>query len=102
MAKAELLRVQEVCEAYRLIGECRDLGSDPALWHCRMLEGLCRLIGAPVASAGEGRWVRPYGLPVVISAFDAGLDACGRERYVAYHRELGPGGDPIFRALQGI
>jgi hypothetical protein len=31
MPKAELLRVQDVRDAYRLIGECRDLGSDPAL-----------------------------------------------------------------------
>ena len=28
MAKSDLLRFQDVRDAYRLIGECRDLGSD--------------------------------------------------------------------------
>src|SRR5437867_2073605 len=63
MAKAELLRVQDVRDAYRLIGDCRDLGSDPALWHRRMLEALCRLIGVPAAVGGEGRWIRPHRRP---------------------------------------
>ena len=99
MAKSDLLRVQDVRDAYRLIGECRDLGSDPALWHRRMLEGLCPLIGVPVAVGGEGRWKPPL---EAISAFEVGLDARGRELYTAYHRELGPDGDPIFRALRHL
>jgi len=99
MAKADLLRVQDVRDAYRLIGECRDLGRDPALWQSRMLEGLCSLIGVPVAVGGEGRWNPPLD---VISAFDVGLDARGHDLYMAYHRELGPGGDPIFRALRNL
>jgi len=102
MAKSDLLRVQDVRDAYRLIGESRDLGSDPALWHRQMLEGLCRLIGAPVAAGGEGRWIRPHRAVEAISAFEAGLDSRGRELYMAYMRDLGPGGDPIFRALQHV
>jgi DNA-binding CsgD family transcriptional regulator len=102
MAKSDILRVQDVRDAYRLIGDCRDLGSDPALWHVRMLEGLCRLIGVPVAVGGEGRWIRPHPPVEVISAFDVGLDSRGREVYAAYQREVGPGGDPIFRALQHL
>jgi DNA-binding NarL/FixJ family response regulator len=96
MGKSDLLRVQDVRDAYRLIGECRDLGSDHALWHSRMLEGVCRLIGAPSATGGEGRWVRQ------ISAFDAGLDARTRELYSAYRRELGPAGNPIWTALRNV
>jgi DNA-binding CsgD family transcriptional regulator len=99
MAKSDVLRVQDVRDAYRLIGECRDLGSDPALWHRRMLEGLCRLIGVPVAAGGEGRWNASL---EVISAFDVGLDARGHDLYLAYHRELGPGGDPIFGAMRHL
>jgi DNA-binding CsgD family transcriptional regulator len=76
MGKADSLRVQDVRDAYRLIGECRDLGRDPALWQRRMLEGVCPL--------------------------DVGLDARGHGLYTAYHRELGPGGDPIFRALRNL
>jgi DNA-binding CsgD family transcriptional regulator len=102
MEKADLLRVQDVRDAYRLIGECRDLGSDPGLWHQRMLDGLCRLVGAPVAAGGEGRWVRPHSPIEVISAFDAGLDARGRALYMVSLREVGPDGDPIFRALRHV
>ena len=48
MRKSDLLRVQDVRDTYRLIGDCRDLGSEPALWQLRMLAGLCQLVGAPV------------------------------------------------------
>lgn len=97
-----LLRARDVRDAYRLIGECRDLGSDPALWHARMLQGLQRLIGVPVTDGGEGRWLRPHSPLKVISAFEIGLDARGRDLYMAYHREIGPDGDPMFRALRPI
>jgi hypothetical protein len=39
MTKADLLGVNDVRDAYRLIGECRDLGGDPVLWQQRMFEG---------------------------------------------------------------
>ena len=93
MAKSDLLRFQDVRDAYRLIGECRDLGGDPALWLRRMLEGLCRIIGAPAAAGGEGR-------VGAIPVFDTGFDPSGHERLMAYTHELGPQADPIFCALQ--
>jgi DNA-binding CsgD family transcriptional regulator len=99
MAKSDLLRSQDVRDAYRLIGECRDLGRDPALWHRRMLEGVCRLIGAPAATGGEGLWARRDRPLVVVSAFESGLDARARERYGAYVREVGPSADPFFRTF---
>jgi DNA-binding CsgD family transcriptional regulator len=102
MSKSDLLRIQDVRDAYRLIGECRDLGGDPALWQRRMLEGACRLFGVPVADGGEGRWIRPHHAVEVFSAFNVGLDSRGRELYMAYHRDLGPRGDPIFQALQHV
>jgi DNA-binding CsgD family transcriptional regulator len=95
MAKSDLLRFQDVRDAYRLIGECRDLGGDPALWQRRTLEGLCRLIGAPAAAGGVGR-------VGVISVFDTGFDPSGHERLMAYTHELGPQADPILRALQHV
>jgi hypothetical protein len=45
MAKTDLLRVSDVREAYRLIGECRDHGSDPAAWQAHMFQGLSRMFG---------------------------------------------------------
>jgi DNA-binding CsgD family transcriptional regulator len=102
MTRSGLLRLQDVRDAYRLIGDCRDLGSDPALWHRRMFEGLCQLIGAKAVTGGEGLWPRPHRPVVPLSAFDAGLDARGRERYMAFMREQGPAASPIFRALQRL
>jgi DNA-binding CsgD family transcriptional regulator len=101
MGTSDLLRVQDVRDAYRLIGECRDLGSDAALWHSRMLEGVCRLTGAP-ALGGEGRWVQPISTVEAISAFDSGLDARARELYIRYRRELKPAGNPIWRVLRNV
>jgi len=102
MTKSDLLRVQDVRDAYRLIGECRDLGSDPTLWQRRMVDGLRRLVGVPVVAGGEGRWTRPRNGGEAVSTFDAGFDARGRELYRAYLRELGPRDKPIFEALRRI
>jgi DNA-binding CsgD family transcriptional regulator len=67
-----------------------------------MFEGLCRLIGAPAASGGEGRWVRPSQFVEALSAFGAGYDADTRALYAAYMRDVTPARDPIFCALQRI
>lgn len=86
MAKSDLLRFQDARDAYRLIGECRDLGGDPALWHRRMFEGLCRVIGAAAVSGGEGRWIRPHRAVEPFSAFGVGFDSRSFELYMAYRR----------------
>ena len=99
MGKSDLLRVQDVRDVYRLIGECRDLGNDPALWQRRMADGLRRLLGATGASAGEGLWVRPHGPIKPVSVFEVGFDPRGRERLMAYVRQNGAEVDPIFKAL---
>jgi DNA-binding NarL/FixJ family response regulator len=65
-----------------------------------MLEGLCRLVGAPAATGGEARWIRPHGDIEATFAIDVGLGSRGHDLYWAYMRELGPRGDPIFQALQ--
>jgi len=98
--KSDLLRVRDVRDAYRLIGECRDLGNDPVLWQQRMFDGLRELIGAPATSGGEGRWRRPQGAILPTAAFGSGFDARGRAIYTAYMRELTPARDPVFSALR--
>jgi DNA-binding CsgD family transcriptional regulator len=47
-------------------------------------------------------WARPAHPIQPLSAFDVGFDAHGRERHIAYCREIGPQGDPIFRALADV
>jgi DNA-binding CsgD family transcriptional regulator len=102
MTGSELLRFTQVRDACRLIGECRDLGSDPALWHRRMLDGLCQLIGAKAAAAGEGLWVRSHGPVKPLSAFEFGHDSRGRKTFRAHMREQGPVADPILPTLQQV
>jgi DNA-binding CsgD family transcriptional regulator len=102
MGKSDLLRVGDVRDAYRLIGECRDLGGEPALWQMRILEGLGQLVGAAAGAGGEGIWARPVHPVHPFSAFDTGFDARGQDRLRAYRREIGPAGDPIFRALRDV
>jgi DNA-binding CsgD family transcriptional regulator len=102
IGKSDHVRVQDVRAAYRLIGECRDLGSNTALWHQRMFEGLGRLVGVAGVSGGEARWVGPHQVIEPIVAFGAGFDENGRAMYRAYMRELTPGGDPVFRALRKL
>jgi DNA-binding CsgD family transcriptional regulator len=102
MRKSDLLRVHDVRDAYRLIGDCRDVGSEPALWQMCMLEGLCQLIGAAVGTGGEGFWIRPTHPIEPISAFDVGFDAHGRNLYLAQFRDIGPKRDAIFLALGDV
>jgi DNA-binding CsgD family transcriptional regulator len=102
MAKADGLRVREVRDAYRLIGECRDLGRDPALWQTRMFQGLSRLFGGTVATGGEGRLVGAERAIVPLTYFDSGFDAKHLRNYMMYMREGGPAVDPFILALQQV
>jgi DNA-binding CsgD family transcriptional regulator len=99
MMKSDLLRVHEVRDAYRLIGECRDLGSDPMLWQTRLFEGLCDLVGVAAAAGGEGFWGGTSGKVEVLTNCAAGLDSTGCERLAEWHRDIGPTRCPIFRAI---
>src|SRR5262249_61525137 len=101
-SKADSLRVQDVRDAYRLIGECRDVGSHPALWFRRMLEGLYLLCGILQAAGGEGWWDRPGGPIEIISAYSVSGEPAPEEAFRAYHRAGGPGDDPIFQAIQTL
>lgn len=102
MSKSGRLRVDDVCRAYRLVGECRDLGHDPVLWYPRMLQGMSDLVGADATVGGEGRWGQPRNEIQVLSVFDTGFDSRSRDALMAYHRELTPGADPIFLGLRDL
>ncbi len=98
-AKTDMLRVRDVRDAYRLIGECRDLGSDPALWQRRVFEELAQLFGGTAATGGEGRLTRD-GAIVPLTRFDSGVPASGRANYMTYMREGGAAIDPFLRGLR--
>jgi DNA-binding CsgD family transcriptional regulator len=96
-----MLRVGEVRDAYRLIGECRDLGNDPARWFPRMLEGLSRLVGG-IVTGGEGLAPRVDRPMTHLSAFESGMTPSERAILVAYMRDGGPAADPLFARLEYV
>ncbi|MBI3465813.1 MAG: DNA-binding response regulator [Planctomycetes bacterium] len=53
MPKSARLRLRDLRKAYRLIGECRDLGHDTRAWLTHLFTGVGRLMGAPVVTGGQ-------------------------------------------------
>jgi len=102
MSKADNLRVRDLRDTFRLIGECRDLGSHPALWHGHMLEALAARFGAVQASGGEARWNRPSGSMEPLSAYSSSTEQATRNACRAYHRDEILRRDPIFQAIQTL
>ena len=102
MSKADSLRVGDVRDAYRLIGDCRDLGRNPELWHRRMLRGLAGLFGVVLAAGGEAWWHRPHHPIQIISAYSASDDPGPEKAFHAYHQARESENDPIFRAIQTV
>jgi DNA-binding CsgD family transcriptional regulator len=101
-SKSDLLRFQDARDAYRLIGDCRDVGSDPTVWHPLMLEGLRRIVGVPDASGGEGRWAGRQDPIQVISIYWASSAPGAHDVYTEYVRAGGGANDPLFRAIQKV
>jgi DNA-binding NarL/FixJ family response regulator len=96
-SRSNLLRVQDVRDAYRLIGECRDVGSDPALWLAHLSAGLLPLFGAAHVGSGEAWW-QGKGLPIQpVLNFEVGPHPCTGARRM---RELANTSDPMVHALR--
>lgn len=55
MSKSRV-RLRDARAAYRLIGECCELGADPVVWRWHMLAGLRSLLGAYNAITTESTW----------------------------------------------
>ena len=104
MSRSERVRFRDVRDVYRLIGECQDVGADPVEWLRTALLGVCRLIDAPLAMGGEGRWVGPgrrfeyISGPMAVGPFDPkGL------RYFAEHARANlTDHDPIWGPLSRV
>ena len=45
MSTSKLLRLEEIRAAFRLVGDCRDLGHDPAKWNHLLVRGLSSMFG---------------------------------------------------------
>lgn len=100
MSRFSALRVSDVRAAFRLVGECRDVGADPSEWQETAMAGLCGLVGAIATTGGEGRWLPPSRLMQPHSYYSAGLGDAARAHHGLYMREYGVNADPIFQGIQ--
>ncbi len=55
MSGADRLKPRDIRAAYRIVGECRDLGADLIAWQESLLTGLCDVLGAQVGISGNMR-----------------------------------------------
>src|SRR4051794_25453187 len=99
MGKSRHLRLRDLRDAYRLIGECRDLGGDVAAWRRHALLGLRRLVNAQVAVMSDlrdGGIGRP---PEPIGVVDLGwASPTARRHFRRYVDEGGLERDPTLQA----
>jgi DNA-binding CsgD family transcriptional regulator len=102
MAKSARIRLGDLRSAYRIIGECRDLGSDAARWRDHGLNALCRLFGARVAIGGEMRWHGPDGALQVLQFLECGFTPRQRSIFLEYMRRFGSGDDPILVSVSKL
>lgn len=73
MGDSTHLRARAFRTILRLVGECRDLGSDPIAWRLHLLTELCAELGARVGAGGESTgFARGQFLP--ISTVDVGWE----------------------------
>jgi hypothetical protein len=54
------MRAGDVRAVFQLVGECRELGDDPAGWRRHLLAGVARLAGAAVALEIEGGFLDAF------------------------------------------
>ena len=98
MGKSRHLRLGDVRAAFRLVGECRDLGADPGLWGRHLYEGLCRLTGARVGIGGE---LRTGGGGELVLPIETGLGPAEQAVLADFYRSPGFGRHPVGRAFDG-
>jgi hypothetical protein len=97
MAESDRLRLGDIRAVFRLIGECRDLGTDPVAWRRHMLEGLRRLTGAQLALYLQ---IQHLGTDDerIAEPLDSGfLDESDRALWAHYQRENAHRDDPFHR-----
>ena len=101
MSKSGHLRLADVRAAFRVVGECRDLGHDPARWGRHLYGGLCRLTGTRVGVGGELRTPGQGAAGELVALVDAGLDAAERVAIADFVRHRGFAAHPVGAVLDG-
>src|SRR5262249_14501550 len=99
--KSESLRLRDIRAAFRLIGECRDVGADPDLWHRRMLTGLAALFGVIQAAGGEVLWDRNSRSMQPVATYSVSANQPADNAFRTYSLEMGCCTTPIHQAVNG-
>ena len=99
MGKSSELRLNDVRNVFRLVGECRELGRNEEQWRRHANEGIAALMAARGSNGGQIKWVRPRGIihfevPVV-----TGFTGAEAAIFAPYMRTRDPRKDPIFGQL---
>jgi hypothetical protein len=95
MARSDRLRLADLRAAFRLIGECRELGADSRAWRLHMLDGLRSLTGAQLALYLH---IRHLGTKAeeIVEPLDSGfLDPAHVELWAHYQKERAHRDDPF-------
>ncbi len=100
--KSERLRLSEVRGIFRLVGECCDLGADPAAWRIHVACRIGDLTGSQVCVAGEAARSLSDGTPgQVFHVEDRGWGSPrAREIFTSYMARGGYFHEPMFRSMQ--
>jgi DNA-binding CsgD family transcriptional regulator len=104
MSRSQRLRLKDVRDAYRLIGECREVAalSEPGRpWWRHMLAGLCPLVGAQVGIAGV---FRHFATPrqQILAVEELGWSGrAERAHFLRYQADGGERRDPVFQQFAG-
>ena len=105
MAQSDRLRLVDLRAAFRLVGECRELGADFGAWRMHMLDELRRLTGAQLALYVQ---IRDLGTESeeIIEPLDSGfLDVSHRKLWEHYQKERAHRDDPFhqryYRSFRG-
>jgi len=88
VGKSQRLRLSDVRDVFRLLGECRELGDDAEAWPRHMQAGLCRLTRAQLGVGGQVRLVGPERLMAPIFFADHGWpDSRSRAQFLAWLKD---------------
>ena len=100
MSRSQHVRLRDLREAYRVIGECVELGGDVTAWRKHLVTRVVGLVGARVGMSGEARWVGIPRVLVPVGAVDGGWDSdTERAAWLRYIVEQRTADDPLHQKV---
>jgi len=99
MAKSANVRLADVRNAFRVIGECRELRGAGQEWEAHAFAGFARLVGARGSNGGHIEWHRPAGVVRFLRSVVTGFTVAELTVFAQFMKSRDPKGDPIFARL---